>query len=49
MNECKPLPAGVPSATAARSRSPAEMCVKPYFCTMSSHCVPLLWGCKLKL
>ena len=35
------LPAGVPSLTAARSKSPAEMCTRPYFSTMSSHCVPL--------
>ena len=34
-------PAGVPSLTAARRRSPAEMCTRPYFSTMSSHCVPL--------
>ena len=27
--------------TAARSESPAEMCTRPYFSTMSSHCVPL--------
>ena len=26
--------------TAARSKSPAEMCTRPNFSTMSSHCVP---------
>lgn len=42
-------PAGVPAATSARSRSPAEMCASPKRCTISSHCArgrtqALLWA-----
>ena len=35
------FPTSEPEATSARSRSPAERCVYPYFSTMRSHCVPL--------
>merc|ERR1719199_933331 len=41
MNSLARLPRSVPAATAARRRSPAEMCSRPYFSTMSSHWVPL--------
>lgn len=34
------LPLGVPAWTSALSRSPVERCVKPYFSTIRSHCVP---------
>jgi len=27
--------------TSSRNRSPLDRCVKPYLCTMRSHCVPL--------
>lgn len=34
-------PRGDPDFTSARSKSPELRCVKPYFFTILSHCVPL--------
>lgn len=35
------FPRAEPDATSARSRSPVDRCVNPYFLTIRSHCVPL--------
>lgn len=40
MMACSFLPRSEPELTSARSRSPVERWVYPYFCTIFSHCVP---------